>query len=420
MLEDIALVIYYNYSNRYSFNALLGALESDPYFDNLKIFFFKKSEDLLENLSMITKDYKKVIVALSFFTSQFWDIKELSLKIKKEFKSVFLIAGGPHPTGDPYGSLKIGIDLVVAGEGEITFKELLKSIHKNEDIYNLNGIAFLHNNKYYYKPQQKKVDINLFTPFSLKYTKVGAIELSRGCIYKCYYCQTPRIFLSKQFRNIKNVITCLNKLILTGYKDLRFITSDAFFYKPEDFKINPLEELLKECKNIIDRIGGRIFLGTFPSEVRPESVTKENIELVLKYCSNDNIIIGAQSGSDKLLSSIKRSHTVNDVKNATKIVLDHGLKANVDFIFGLPDEKEDDRFLTEKLIEDLVSMGAKIHAHTFIPLPSTPYWTKKNIDLNIGSFKFLNKIINKGIVYGNWIKQLEMSEKIRKYILDET
>ena len=50
----------------------------------------------------------------------------------------------------------------------------------------------------------------------------------------------------------------------------------------------------------------KIFFGTFPSEVRPEFVTDESAELVRKYCANDSLSLGAQSGSDRILKEIQK------------------------------------------------------------------------------------------------------------------
>jgi radical SAM superfamily enzyme YgiQ (UPF0313 family) len=127
-----------------------------------------------------------------------------------------------------------------------------------------------------------------------------------------------------------------------------------------------------------------------------------------------------QSGSQRILDLCNRGHKVSDIYNAVEIVIKSGLKANVDFIFGLPDENEEDIRLTIKLMEDLIKMGAKIHAHTFIPLPQTPFEKKEpgKIDKNIK--KFISKYIPKGIIYGNFIEQEKISKMISEYLRNKT
>ena len=65
----------------------------------------------------------------------------------------------------------------------------------------------------------------------------------------------------------------------------------------------------------------RIFFGTFPSEVRPESVKEETLRITQELGDNDNLTMGAQSGSPKILASIRRGHTVEQVFDAVDLAL---------------------------------------------------------------------------------------------------
>ena len=61
-----------------------------------------------------------------------------------------------------------------------------------------------------------------------------------------------------------------------------------------------VEELLAGVR---EDIGSerRLWFGTFPSEVRPEHVTEEALQLIRRYCNNRTLILGGQSGSDAVL-----------------------------------------------------------------------------------------------------------------------
>jgi B12-binding domain/radical SAM domain protein len=200
--------------------------------------------------------------------------------------------------------------------------------------------------------------------------------------------------------------------------DIRFITPNAFSYGSQDGKnlnLEKLEDLLFNIRKILGS-KGRIFLGTFPSEVRPEHVIEETLNLILKYANNDNITIGAQSGSQKLLDSCHRDHTIQDIYNAVDLTLKSNLKINVDFIFGLPEENEEDIKLTIQMMKDLATKGARIHAHSFIPLPQTPYanaTVKKIRDLYKKEIKLLT---SKGFAFGDWQKQERLAMKIANYM----
>ena len=160
---------------------------------------------------------------------------------------------------------------------------------------------------------------------------------------------------------------------------------------------------------------GRVFFGSFPSEVRPENITEEAIDLILKYANNDNLIIGAQSGSQRILDSCNRGHSVEDIYHAVRCTINSGLMANVDFIFGLPNETKQDVQDTLNVIDDLTKLGARIHAHTFIPLPGTPFKYQKPTRLDKNLRKRIRDLANQELIYGDWRQQQIIGRRMMKY-----
>ena len=423
MKKVIALVLYYTKENRYSFNALIGSVEKEKeLLDKINIYFIIKKEELFEKLDSIVKEYKRIIVAFSFFTTQVWDMYSIIKNLKEKYKKPIYIAGGPHPTGEPIKTLKMGFDVVAIGEAEDTFIEFLKKIKDDKDYRDIKGIAFLdEDGNFVYKNKDKKINLDEYYSFATLHNKFGPIEIKRGCLYFCNFCQTPYIFGTSRHRGIESILKHVYILKKNNLLDIRFISPSAFSYGSNSKTVNIpiLEELLKNIRKII-KSDGRIFIGTFPSEVRPEHINKDTIELILKYADNDNLVIGAQSGSQRILDICNRSHTVNDIYNAVELILKAKLKANVDFIFGLPYEEDEDINLTLKVIKDLINMGAKIHAHTFMPLPQTPFKTVSIKSLDEDFKKIIKKLSSNSFIYGNWEKQEMLSKKIREYLTNGT
>ncbi|XRO75501.1 TIGR04013 family B12-binding domain/radical SAM domain-containing protein [Methanocaldococcus sp. 28A] len=421
MEKNTALVVYYTKLHKNSFNALIGALEVDEYFDNFSIYFANKKD--IFNLERVLKNYDKIIIAISFFTTELWKtfelINELKAKYQNYRKKIIYLAGGPHPTGDPKGTLKLGFDVVCIGEGEETFPEFIKAINENEDYKKVKGIAYLDDDKFIYTGKRKPIDLNKYPPFPVKHNKFGHIEITRGCPYGCFFCQTPRIFgKNVRHRSVENICKYVEIMAERDLKDIRFITPNAFAYGSKDGKtlnIDKIEKLLENIREILNK-DGRIFFGTFPSEVRPEHVNDETIDLILKYADNKSLVVGAQSGSQRILDLCHRGHTVEDIYNAVTTAIKKGINVNLDFIFGLPGETEEDIERTIKVMKDLIKMGAKIHAHTFMPLPQTPF-AKANpgiVDKKI--IRAMRHEIPKGIFYGTWHNQEILAKKISKYL----
>lgn len=422
-MQKIAFLIYYHKQNFFSLNAIAGALETDDIFESIDFYFVRTLDKLLVTLEEVIKTYDKIVIGISFSSIQLFETYELVQRLKNRFPERFLtVAGGSHPTGDPYGTLKMGFDVVVVGEGEETIIELMQKIINNENYSTIKGIAYSNDdNEYIFTGKRDVINLDEYPPFPVKNTRFGAIEITRGCPYVCYFCQTPYILgTSPRHRSIESICKYV-QVLATHYgnnTDIRFITPNAFSYGSKDGKnldLKKLEDLLINIRKIIG-INARIFLGTFPSEVRPEHVNNDTLDLVLKYANNDNITIGAQSGSQKILDLCHRGHTIEEIYNAVELTLRYDLKINVDFIFGLPGESEEDVKLTIGMMKEFSNKGARVHAHSFIPLPQTPFAKAQVTRIKDVYKKEIKSLISKGSAFGDWKKQERLAIKIAEYL----
>jgi B12-binding domain/radical SAM domain protein len=421
MTNDLALVTYYTNENKFSFNALVAAIESDPETKLIDVYFIEEESKLSHKIRTLVKKYEKILVAISFFTTQIWETMTLMKKLRHQFpKNVVFVAGGPHPTGDPEGTLNMGFDLVVFGEGEKTLIEIVKALLNEDSFHEVKGIAFLNSLNEFQKTENRPlIDLDDYPLFPLIHTNYGSLEITRGCPFMCYFCQVSFMCGKKpRHRSIENILKFIRIMEKEDLTDIRFITPNAFSYGSVDGKklnIPKLEELLLSIREIIQP-KGRIFFGSFPSEVRPEHITKETIGLVKKYSSNDNIVIGAQSGSQRILNKTHRGHSTEDIINAVELTINSGLKANVDFILGFPEVNKDDIEKTMDMMKKLVKKGARIHAHSFIPLPQTPFEKMIPSKIDKRMKKFVIDLNHRGHLYGNWRTQEQLSKKISKYL----
>ncbi|ODA44926.1 Uncharacterized protein THER_0291 [Thermodesulfovibrio sp. N1] len=385
--------------NRYSITVLIASLEHAGLIDKIEIEIFKDTD--IENI--LNKEIKGIF-CFSFCSPQWEKIKEILEKIKSVSPNSLFLAGGPHPSGAPKETLQAGFDYVFVGEGEKNFPELIEKIMHGKVFPNI-----IHG---------EKVDIDNYPAWSLKHKKFSPLEITRGCPYACKFCQTSYLFGTKpRHRNIESILKHVEIFIKQGMRDLRFITPNALSYASKDGKtlnLVAVEELLKSIKSLSKDI--RIFFGTFPSEVRPEHVTPEALEVIKPYISNKTLTIGAQSGSDRILDKIHRGHSVEDVYNAVNNAINAGFFVNVDFIFGLPGETASDQADTIKLMETLINLGhkknieVKIHSHYFIPLSGTPFAKEKPIKLSRNLTQFMGKLYNLKNIFGKWYEQKLYSE----------
>ncbi|MCS7128181.1 MAG: TIGR04013 family B12-binding domain/radical SAM domain-containing protein [Desulfurococcaceae archaeon] len=402
---------------RYSVNSLTAALESRSS-TRVHVLNLLKSFELIYELKM---KYDKLLVGTSLNTYMLTRddvLKSLLLLRNLKDSSVLTVAGGPHATGDPLGTLfSLGFDVAVISEGEETFLEIATALAEGGDICRVRGLVTVINGKPVFTGARGKVSLDNYPPFPYWRGVVNPIEIARGCPYGCSYCQVSYMHGFKQrYRGIDCVIENAARAAKLGFRDLRFITPNGLGYGaegPGKPRFDIVEELLEKLKKKVAEVyGARIFYGSFPSEVRPEYVTEESAKMLKKYVSNKRVIIGAQSGSERILRAIRRGHTIDDIYEAFTALTKAGFRVDVDFILGFPWESNDDYNETLKVIERLASMGAVIHLHSFIPLPGTPLAAAKPRQLPNWVKKKVSKLVGSGRAYGAWMNQESISLKI--------
>lgn len=382
------LVIYYSRENRCSLNALGGALDAAR-IPGLETVFPADKEALARALRGAGA------AAFSFFTSQKEQAARLAAAARKS--GAALIAGGPHASAAPLETLDLGFDYVVTGEGELAFPELVRALAAAEPP--TPGII---------KGRPLK-DLDDSPAFSEAMGLFGPIEITRGCPFACRYCQTSFHFGGRpRHRSVPGVLTQMKAMLSRGLRDIRFITPDMFAYgSPDGRELNlpALEELLSRAHALAARHGGHIYAGSFPSEVRPEHVTPETLALMKKYAANRRLIIGAQTGSPRMLKAIHRGHTVHDVTEAARLCREFHVFPYFDFIFGLPGETREDEDLTMELIEKLSAAGSMIHTHAFMPLPGTPFAGDPGPGMSRRVREFVIRMESAGKAFGKWRAQ---------------
>ncbi len=409
------LAFVLNKHNLNSVAALTGALEVDPRTSALPLGFIWQDERLIPRLDALAMETDQLVVALSFATADVPDTVALITDLRALRFTPFVIAGGPHPSARPAEVLLLGVDAVVVGEGEAVLPALLERLTAGASPTGLPGVAVLAGEGHLLQgPRPQPIDLDAYPPLGVAHRRFGPIEITRGCPSACTFCQTSFLFGGKmRHRSVESVVAGVRQAIEQGYSYVRFVTPNAFAYQAEDngqaVNLDDIEHLLQGMADLVGK--ERVFFGTFPSEVGPETVTREGVALVRRYCGNDNLIFGAQSGSDRMLRRLRRRHTVADVYHAAEVIAAGGLTPVVDLIFGLPGEEAEDVAATLRLMEDLVAIGAILHTHTFMPLPGTPLENAPPGRVDPALHRLLDRLASQGHQIGQWRRQEEIGRQ---------
>ncbi len=320
---------------------------------------------------------------------------------------------GAHPSARPRSVLEAGFDVVCRGDGEPVFPELVRRWAEGAPLSHIPGL-------YLRTPQgpvstgpPRRVPLDSVPALPIAHGKYGPIEITRGCPYRCRYCQTPRLKgRTVRHRSLDAIFRAVETMIKAGRTDLRFISPNAFAYGSPDGRRPNLQALHDLLSGLRERLSGsgRIFFGTFPSEVRPEWVRPETLALLVRYADNRQLVIGAQSGDPEMLRRMERGHTPNDVRTACALMKSFGIRPIVDFIIGLPGESHEQMARSLDFMEELAEDGARIHAHTFLPLPGSPWGVRKPEPITDDIRSRLERLISRGKLFGQWKAQARLAQ----------
>ena len=403
-----AIAFFYPRPARYGINAVAGALEAGGDFDPPALHFCRTEADLLARVPALVGEHGRALVAFSLLSPSAAAAAPLVVALRRGVpqRSLLFVAGGPHAGGDPAGTLALGFDAAVTGEGEEAFRDLVRAWGEGTPLERVAGLALPGpGGAVRDTGPRPPVDLDAFPSFAAAHHKLGPIEISRGCPFGCPFCQTSyHLGRRMRHRSAASVARHVALLAANGVRDVRFITPNAFAWggagaaHPDPAR---LEELLAAVREALPR-PGRIFFGSFPSEVRPEFVTPETAALVRRHAANTMLVIGAQSGSPAQLEALGRGHTVEDVRRAVGHAARAGLVPYVDLIFGLPGEREEDRRLSIALARELAAAGAVIHVHPFMPLPGTPWAGEPARPLAPAVRRLVSELAARGALHGDW------------------
>jgi B12-binding domain/radical SAM domain protein len=407
----LTVVWAYRRTGKFAFHVLTGALSTDARTKDTPVVFANGVDAVVAAIrSALPGPDARVLVGWSFYSP---DARAMAAELRAvrariDDARVLHVAGGVHATAEPAATLDAGWDLVAGGEGERTICDLVAALAMGADGRGVAGVSSrLADGVLRRNQRPERIALDDYPPFGPSHGRYGPIEITRGCVYACRFCQTP-YFAGAAFRHrsVGNVRHWVRLLVERGFRDFRFLSPTALSYgaRGPEPDLGAVEALLAGVREEIGP-ARKLWFGTFPSEVRPEHVTPASLQLLRRYVSNRALIVGGQSGSDRVLAASARGHDVAAVERAVALCVEHGFVPHVDFLFGLPGEEPADVEATLRCMDALVARGAKVHGHTFLPLPGTPFRRAAAGALGAATRQRLRQLASRGQLYGQWEQQ---------------
>jgi len=282
--------------------------------------------------------------------------------------------------------LKEGADFVIIGEAELTLSELTETISKNESNYaGISGIAYLSDNKVYKTPKRSVItdldslplpawDLINIQPYkemwrnSRGYFSIN-IGTTRGCPFKCNWCAKPIYGNRYNSRSPENVVEELKYLKKLFDFDYVWFCDDIFGLKPG------------WIKNFSELVNKEALRFRFKIQSRADLLLEEDNIKCLADAGCDDVWIGAESGSQKILDAMDKGITIEQIYKASKLLRKNNIKISFFIQFGYLGETKEDIELTIKMINELLPDDIGISVS--YPLPGTVFYDKVRADLGL-------------------------------------
>lgn len=297
-------------------------------------------------------------------------------KMAKESGSTVIVSSSDS-TDNYEMYLNNGADYVIIGEGEQTLLELAELITNGElpgiDVpgvaFNINGKAITTGKR----PVRTQLDTLPLPAWDLAdiaiyqekwRSKHGYFSINigttRGCPYKCNWCAKPIYGNRYNARTPENVVEELVMLKKEyGFEHIWFC-DDIFGLKPGWVK--QFAALVKE--------NGLSF--KFKIQSRADLLLNDEQVADLAAAGCENVWMGAESGSQKILDAMDKGTTIQQIEEATRLLKSHNIRPAYFLQFGYPGETVEDINMTLQLLKR--NVPGDIGISVSYPLPGTKFY----------------------------------------------
>jgi len=280
-----------------------------------------------------------------------------------------IIVGGAGYSIFPASALRyLGADMGIRGEGEVAFAALLERVAKGAPVSGLPGL---------YLPGQPPADrtfarnlddlplpeSRLWIPSVRGQSEFWVpVQSRRGCPLDCSFCSTSAIEGRALRRHSPEAIAAwLEQLASSGFTNFNFVDNT--------FNL-PLSYAKELCRKIVER-GLAI---NFWCIIYPKWIDRDLVELMARVGCRE-ISLGFEGGSDRMLASLNKMFTTEEVKTVAKMFADAGIFRRGFLLLGGPGETresiEESLAFADSLNLDAlkVTVGVRIYPET--PLAAT-------------------------------------------------
>ncbi len=255
------------------------------------------------------------------------------------------------------------IDAVVGPQSYHRLSEILKKIESNSTSIDSTEFEVI----------EKFDNLNLIKNSDSNISSFLTIQ--EGCDKFCKFCVVPYTRGAEFSRSIKEILNECQDLVNNGAKEITLLGQNVNAF---NYGGNKLSTLISEI-NKLDRIRRIRYTTSHPLDFSDDLIeAHKTVEKLMPL-----IHLPIQSGSNKILKSMNRKHSVEDYINLVNKLkrLNPAIRFSSDFIIGYPGETDKDFNDTLKLLKEVEFINS--YSFIFSPRPGTPASKMKKIDENL-------------------------------------
>lgn len=298
--------------------------------------------------------------------------------VKKILPNLPIVWGGIHSSLLPEQTLQSPYcDIVVVGEGETTFEELVKALKSGTPLINVRGICFKDNDRIHRTKPRPLIDMSERPPLSYHLVDMNhykrrlfnidhvSFNSSRGCAFSCSFCWNPVMNKGKWRAMTPDSVIDQLKRLVKDYGIHGFLFTDEHFFTDMDRAYRILDLAVRSNLNMSF---GKL-------QIRADTLSKMDrdfLELLVK-AQVRRVTIGVESGSQRVLDYIKKDLLVEDVIKANQILIPYPIVPLYLFMMGLPTETPDELAASIALATRLTDENERAEKsfNIFTPYPGT-------------------------------------------------
>ena len=300
-------------------------------------------------------------------------------RLAKE-SGAYVVVHGSDATDRLEDYLREPIDAAVVGEGEETLSELARG--PGGGLAAIPGLAFLEDGKLVKTaarpllrdldalpfPAWDLVDVERYRSAWLERHDFFSVNMvtTRGCPYHCNWCAKPIYGQRYQSRSPASVAEELSFVRRAVGPDHVWFADDIFGLKP-----GWVEAFASEVES-------RGVRTRFKIQARADLID-ENVASALARAGCENVWMGAESGSQKVLDAMEKGIRVEQIFRATRLLRERGIRVSFFLQFGYPGEEWSDIEKTLAMVR--TARPDDIGISVSYPLPGTPFHQRVQKDL---------------------------------------